>query len=211
MPVRDDCGEIIGTFRISRDVMAQIEAEEALTQQARQLGLQNERLRELDGLKDEFLGLVSHGLRTPLTSIIGYARLLRDERTSNLNTDQFTEVIQRNAQRLLHLVEDLLFLSQNQPGELAVELRGADLADIAASVVEEMRPEAERKHIELAFSAAAVPRFAVDAGRLAHSRSAFRDRRARHDRDSETTQTNWSVTLQGTFRISPEDSQANRR
>ena len=167
MPLRDDCGEIIGTFGISRDITAEVEAEKALTRQARQLSAQNERLHELDSLKDEFLGLVSHELRTPLTSIIGYARLLRDERTSNLNTDQFTEVIQRNAQRLLHLVEDLLFLSQNQPGEMAVELRSADLADIAAAVVEEMRPEAQRKRIDLAFSAAAVPRFAVEPARIA--------------------------------------------
>jgi two-component system, sensor histidine kinase and response regulator len=166
MPLRDDGGQIIGTFGISRDVTAQVEADNALTRQAQQLSTSNERLRELDGLKDDFLGLVSHELRTPLTSIIGYARLLRDQRTSNLNTDQFAEVIQKNAQRLLHLVEDLLFLSQNQPGELPVELRSADLADIAASVVEEMQPEAQRKHIDLAFSAAAVPRLAVDPARM---------------------------------------------
>jgi two-component system, sensor histidine kinase and response regulator len=167
MPLRDDRGEIIGTFGISRDVTAQINAENALTRQARQLSTQNQRLRELDGLKDEFLGLVSHELRTPLTSIIGYARLLRDERTGHLNTDQFAEVIQRNAQRLLHLVEDLLFLSQNQPGDVAVELRSADLAGIAARVVEEMRPEAQRRRISLVFSAAPVPRFAVDPARIA--------------------------------------------
>ena len=167
MPLRNDHGKIIGTFGISRDVTARVEAEKALTRQARQLSAQNERLHELDGLKDEFLGLVSHELRTPLTSIIGYARLLRDERTSNLNTDQFTEVIQRNAQRLLRLVEDLLFLSQNPPGEMAVELRSADLADISAGAVQEMRPEAQRKHIDLSFSAAAVPRFAVDPARIA--------------------------------------------
>jgi two-component system, sensor histidine kinase and response regulator len=167
MPLRDDRGEIIGTFGISRDVTAQVEAEKALTRQARQLSAQNKRLHELDRSKTEFLGLVSHELRTPLTSIIGYARLLRDERMSNLNTDQFTEVIQRNAQRLLRLVEDLLFLSQNQPGEMAVDLRTADLADIAASVVEEMRPEAQRKHIDLTFSATAMPRFAVDPARIA--------------------------------------------
>ena len=167
MPLRDDGGQIIGTFGISRDVTAQVEAENALTRHAQQPSTQNEGLRELDGLKDDFLGLVSHELRTPLTSIIGYARLLRDQRTSNLSTDQFAEVIQKNAHRLLRLVEDLLFLSQNQPGELPVELRSADLADIAASVVEEMRPEAQRKHIDLAFCAAAVPRLVLDPARMA--------------------------------------------
>ena len=57
MPLRDERGEIIGTFGISRDVTAQIEAENALAQQAGQLSAQNERLRELGRLKDEFLGL----------------------------------------------------------------------------------------------------------------------------------------------------------
>ena len=48
-----------------------------------------------------------------------------------------------------------------------MELRSADLADIAASVVEEMRPEAQRKHIDLAFCAAAVPRLVLDPARMA--------------------------------------------
>jgi two-component system, sensor histidine kinase and response regulator len=116
MPLRDGGGQIIGTFGISRDVTAQVEAQNVLARQVQQLGTSNERMRELDGLKDDFLGLVSHELRTPLTSIIGYARLLRDQRTSNLNTDLFAEVIQKNAQRLLRPVEDLLFLSRISRG-----------------------------------------------------------------------------------------------
>ncbi len=167
MPLRDENGEIIGTFGISRDVTAQMRAEQALTNQAQQLSVQNERLRELDGMKDEFIGLVSHELRTPLTSIIGYVKLLRDRRTSELNADQYAEVIQRNSQRLLRLVEDLLFLSQSHSGQLAVELRRADLAEIAASAVEEMRPEAQRKNIDLALSATAAPSLPVDATRIA--------------------------------------------
>jgi len=167
MALRDDSGEIIGTFGISRDVTAQIRAEQALLDQAQQLSVQNERLRELDGMKDEFIGLVSHELRTPLTSIIGYVKLLRDERTSEANADQYAEVIQRNSQRLLRLVEDLLFLSQTHSGTMHVEVRGADLAEIAAGAVEEMRPEADRKHIALVFSAACTPRLPVDAMRIA--------------------------------------------
>jgi two-component system, sensor histidine kinase and response regulator len=167
MPLRDDAGEIIGTFGISRDVTAQIRAEQALLDQAQQLSVQNERLRELDGMKDEFIGLVSHELRTPLTSIIGYVRLLRDERTSEASADQYAEVIQRNSQRLLRLVEDLLFLSQTHSGTMQVDLRSADLAEIAKIAVEEMRPEAERKHIALVFSPACAPRLPVDATRIA--------------------------------------------
>jgi signal transduction histidine kinase len=167
MPLRDDCGNIIGTFGITRDVTAQILAEQGLTRQALQLSAQNERLRELDVLKDEFIALVSHELRTPLTSIIGYVKLLRDKRVSSLSAEQFTEVIQRNAHRLLRLVEDLLFLSQTQPGKMVVEIRSADLAEIATNALEEMQPEADRKHIGLAFSADPIPAVDVDPTRIA--------------------------------------------
>ncbi len=166
-PLRDQRGQIIGTFGISRDITVQISAESALAEQALQLSLHNERLRELDRLKDEFIGLVSHELRTPLVSIIGYIELLRDGGTSGPDADHFAEVIDRGAQRLLRLVADLLFLSGIQSGEMTVEFRSSDLAGIAAFAVEEMRPEARRKHIDLCFAATAVPRFAVDPTRIA--------------------------------------------
>jgi PAS domain S-box-containing protein len=167
MPLRDTRGEIIGTFGITRDITPQISAEHALAHQAGELSAQNERLRELDRLKDEFVALVSHELRTPLTSIIGYIQLLRDERASGLDTDHFAEVIERNAERLLRLVGDLLFLSQMQSGRLALELRDTDLAGLAADAVEEARPEAERKHVDLALSTAPVPHLTVDPTRIA--------------------------------------------
>ena len=77
-----------------------------------------------DGPKDEFVSPSTSC--APLTSIIfGYIQLLRDERASGLDTDHFAEVIERNAERLLRLVGDLLFLSKMQSsGQLALELRG---------------------------------------------------------------------------------------
>ncbi|MGP7998188.1 MAG: sensor histidine kinase [Streptosporangiaceae bacterium] len=167
MPLVDDHGQIIGTFGISRDVTGQVRAEQRLAQQAVELTAQNEQLRQLDRLKDEFIGLVSHELRTPLTSIIGYIALLRDERSKGMNVDHFADVIERNAQRLLRLVGDLLFLSRIQTGQLAMELRGTDMLAIAAQAAEEMRPEAEGKNISLALSSAEVPRFAADPIRVA--------------------------------------------
>jgi two-component system, sensor histidine kinase and response regulator len=167
MPLRDERGQIIGTFGISRDVTAQISAESTLAQQAVQLRAHNESLRELDRLKDEFIDLVSHELRTPLASIIGFVEVLREEGMSGPDADQCAEVIERNATRLLRLVADLLLLSQIQSGKMAMEFRGADLADIAVSALEELGPEAERKHIVLALSATDIPRLAIDPTRIA--------------------------------------------
>lgn len=157
LPLRDCDGGIIGTFGISRDLTEKINSQRALTRQARQLARQNERLRELDRLKDEFIGAVSHELRTPLASITGYAELLEDAGADGPDSSHFISVIMRNAQRLSRLIADLLFLSGIQSGTMMMDFRPADLAEAAADAVEEMRPEADRKHIALVLSATAVP------------------------------------------------------
>ena len=80
----------------------------------RTLAEQNEQLRQLDRMKDEFLGLVSHELRTPLTSIQGYLEMLMDDHLEEFSEEQraFLSTINRNAERLISLVSDLLFLFQ---------------------------------------------------------------------------------------------------
>jgi PAS domain S-box-containing protein len=167
MPLRDEHDRIIGTFGISRDVTAQTRAENTLAEQALQLIAQNERLREVDRLKDEFIGMFSHELRTPLASILGYAEILIEDGVAGPDADHCVEVIDRNAKRLLRLAGDLQLLSQINSGHMSMEFRSADLADLAACAVEEMRPEAERKHIDLVLSATAVPHLAADPTRIA--------------------------------------------
>jgi len=157
LPLRDDHGRIVGTFGISRDQTERLTAERALARQAQQLQIQNERLRELDHLKDEFIAAVSHELRTPLASIIGYVELLEDEDASGPDAGHFLEVIGRNAYRLSRLIGDLLFLSGIQSGTMTMEFRLTDLGEVAASAVDEMRHEAERKQITLSLSAVPLP------------------------------------------------------
>jgi signal transduction histidine kinase len=166
MPLLDDNGQIIGTFGISRDVTAQVSAENILARQASELTAQNERLRELDRLKDEFIAAVSHELRAPLTSILGYLEVLEDEGVDGPNSGRFAGVIGRHANQLLRLVGDLLFLSRMRSGRLALDLRDTDLPALAAEAVADARPDAEVKHIDLVLSAAAVPPFAADPGRI---------------------------------------------
>jgi len=125
------------------------------------------RLREVDRLKDEFIGMFSHELRTPLASILGYAEILIEDGVTGPDADHCVEVIDRNAKRLLRLAGDLQLLSQINSGHMSMEFRSADLADLAACAVEEMRPEAERKHIDLVLSATAVPHLAADPTRIA--------------------------------------------
>jgi signal transduction histidine kinase len=166
MPLLDDDGQIIGTFGISRDITAQVSAENMLAGQATGLSAQNEQLRELDRLKDEFIASVSHELRTPLTSIIGYIELMEEEGVDGPNTGVFAEVIGRNAEQLLRLVGDLLFLSRVRTGTLVMEAGNTDLAQAAAAAVAQARPDAQLKHIDLALSATAVPLFAADPARI---------------------------------------------
>jgi signal transduction histidine kinase len=144
---------------------ARAEAEAA----RRTLSEQNKRLRELDRLKDEFLSLVSHELRTPLTSIRGYLELVLDEEAGEVNDEQrrFLKAVERNSQRLLRLVGDLLFVAQADAGRLTLERAQVDVAVLAADCVEAARPVADQKQIELTLKAEPVPALVADRGRLA--------------------------------------------
>ena len=138
-----------------------------LQEQNRVLAGQNERLRELDGLKNEFVSLVSHELRTPLTSIRGYVELLREGENLSGEQRRFLAVVDRNADRLLDLVSDLLFLAQVDAGQLTFERKPVDLGQIVADCVESSLPEAVAKGIDLHLSSEEVPELDGDPTRLA--------------------------------------------
>ncbi len=125
--------------------------------------------QEAERLKDEFFALVSHELRTPLTSIIGYLELVLEDAAIDAETRGFLEVVDRNAQRLLRLVGDLLFVAQVEAGKLALDVGTADLGQIAAEAVEGARPRALEQGIELMLDADRLPVASGDAGRLAQA------------------------------------------
>jgi signal transduction histidine kinase len=131
------------------------------------LSVQNERLRELDGLKDEFVSLVSHELRTPLTSIRGYVELLLDDAEAGSNERRYLEIVDRNSERLLELVSDLLFLAQIEAGKLGIERRQVDLSKIVEECIETSSPVAGARGIELVAKVERVPKLQGDRARLA--------------------------------------------
>jgi len=109
------------------------------------------RSAELMRLRDEFVAAVSHELRTPLTSIIGYLELVRDAKPGESVPNQaaFLDVVRRNADRLLRLVNDLLFVAEAEGGGLSVEFSEVSLGALAEECVEAAKPAAKAKQIEL--------------------------------------------------------------
>jgi signal transduction histidine kinase len=119
-----------------------------LRDQAAELRVTVDELEAAQAIKDEFLALVSHELRTPLTSIRGYAELLQDEELADGQRD-YVNVIDRNAARLVGLVEDLLLMAQIQSGSVPLDVGEVVLNDLIARSGEAAKPFAASKQIEL--------------------------------------------------------------
>jgi signal transduction histidine kinase len=107
---------------------------------------------EVARMKDEFVGMISHELRTPLSSILGYLELLRDDPQNPLSDEQlqFLGIAERNAQRLLRLVGDLLFTAQVESGHFPLDVHEVDLAAIVRASVETASPAADAAEVTLA-------------------------------------------------------------
>jgi signal transduction histidine kinase len=126
------------------------------------------RAKEVSRLKDEFVGLISHELRTPLSSILGYLELLRDEGGAPLSEEQlgYLSVAERNANRLLRLVGDLLFTAQVEAGKFQLDERMQPLGAVLAGCVESGRPVAVTAGITLVLNVEDDCVASVDAVRL---------------------------------------------
>ncbi len=109
------------------------------------------RLRELDRSKRRFLTNMSHELRTPLTNIIGFSRLMLKGIDGQLTEQQQNDlqIIYRNGQHLLGLINDLLDISHIEAGLMELEFRDVNLADLMRSVLATASALVHDKDIEL--------------------------------------------------------------
>jgi signal transduction histidine kinase len=133
------------------------------------LAEQNEELVQADRLKDEFIALVSHDLRTPLTSIIGYVELALDEdgmEPLDVERRRYIEVVARSSDRLLRLVDDLLLAARLQSGRFMLNVDETDLESVAADALDEMHARAERKGVSLFLACDGPVRVGGDRRRL---------------------------------------------
>lgn len=107
--------------------------------------------REIEKLKQEFIAMISHDLRTPLTSIGGTLTLIQEGIYGDISEGGAKRVIdaQRNVERLINLVSDLLDIEKLEAGQLTMELAPCEVAEIIDSSVSSVKSYAEQKGVVL--------------------------------------------------------------
>ncbi|SFK96057.1 sensor histidine kinase [Geodermatophilus ruber] len=108
-------------------------------------------VRATERMKDQFVSLISHELRTPLSSILGYLELVLDDPDQPLTEEQrqYLTTVERNAQRLLRLVGDLLFTAQVDAGRFTLQPEDVDLAAVVRAAEDTARVTAATAGVEL--------------------------------------------------------------
>jgi PAS domain S-box-containing protein len=127
-PIVDENGKVIGASKIARDISEQ------LAVQAENARLYEE-VKMLNDKKDEFIGLASHELKTPLTGIHGYLQIL-DRMMMEEKPRQFLKKAQLQVKKLNTLVEDLLDVSKIEAGKLQMSVELFDIRALLEDVIE---------------------------------------------------------------------------
>ena len=101
---------------------------------------QNEERQKVEKMRREFSANVSHELKTPLTSISGYAELMKDGMVRPEDVPSFAEKIYKEAARLIGLVNDIIKISRLDERKIGIERERVDLRDIADEVCQRLEP-----------------------------------------------------------------------
>jgi PAS domain S-box-containing protein len=130
VPLKDERGDLLGKVAVFHDIT---------------------RFKEVDRLKSGFISQVSHELRTPLTSIKGYIDNLRDGIAGVLEEKQqnYLDRMSKHVDHLVCLINDLLDVSRIESGKMTLNLTTLSLRDLVAEVINNLRPIAAEKHLEI--------------------------------------------------------------
>lgn len=147
--MRDETGQmcrVVGsTADISDRKRAEAERERLL---ARERAFREE-AEQANRMKNEFLAVLSHELRSPLNPILGWTHLLRSRQFDAATTDRALESIERNARLQVQLIEDLLDVSRILQGNLRLKVAPVHLAEIVEAAIETIQLAAQAKSITI--------------------------------------------------------------
>ena len=127
------------------------EVYEELTPLLESIDKQNKEKEAIANMRKEFSANVSHELKTPLTSISGYAEIMKSGIVKPEDMPRFSEKIYNEARRLITLVEDIIKLSHLDEGKVELERQDVDLYELTREIISRLAPQASAKkvHMEL--------------------------------------------------------------
>lgn len=131
----------------SRLMAEQRQREAELEAANRRLARANLDLAEADRLKSAFLGTISHELQTPLTSIVGFSRLLVTAESADTDAAEYARRIARNAGTLERLIGELLEFRELEAGQAALAVETVDLSDLSARITDQLGATLARHRI----------------------------------------------------------------
>jgi signal transduction histidine kinase len=125
--------------------------QEEVEKATRKLRKTNEKLRELDQIKDDFISMSSHQLRTPLTAIKGYISMVLEGDVGQISPLQRKLLNQAfvSSQRMVYLISDLLNVSRLRTGKFVIETSPTNLATIAKEEIGQLKETAKSRGLEL--------------------------------------------------------------
>jgi PAS domain S-box-containing protein len=140
--VRDAFGSHIGYLAVARDMTDSQRSQMLLLETIEKEREATERLRDLDRAKSDFTSMVSHEIRTPITSIVGYTEMLQDGAAGPLSREQdrLLDAVRRNGLRLIELIDDLLTLSRIDTGTFTMAKEQVDLLSVFDRAHEAVEP-----------------------------------------------------------------------
>ncbi|QHG14693.1 response regulator [Nostoc sp. ATCC 53789] len=155
-PVFDGYGTLIGAVFILSDITERKRASALLQEQNDRLNQlmislqqQTEQAQQANRIKDEFLAVLSHELRSPLNPILGWTKILQTSQQNAAKTQYALETIERNAKLQAQLIEDLLDVSRILQGKLSLHTVPVGLTLTIKAALETVRLAAEAKSIQI--------------------------------------------------------------
>lgn len=144
-----DLVAVLGELEEQREELEQVNQQ--LQENNRELNEANAKLRELAEMKEEFLALTTHDLRSPLTVISGVINFFTSGRLGELSPEQknMVSMMERNTQSLIELVNDLLDASKLESGTMRLDVAVIDLGGVVGELCETMEPLAREKGLTL--------------------------------------------------------------
>lgn len=162
---------VYGGIRLVESIKREVQQRELLEKLTQELQSANQKLKELDDQKDEFISIAAHDLNTPIATIEGYLSMVLDEKivpVDNPKTKEYLMRVYEGSKRLAALVADLLNVSRIEQGRLIIERESLQLEELVEKIVKEWEIKARDQRLGLIYEkpSSPLPKIYADPDRL---------------------------------------------